>query len=185
MITPEQKIKRNLRIANWLTVSVMAMAVFLCMWVAYDRGLERGEKKIVEQFTLEYYKPDTTGIKTVMLSADPYDIDVAVVIGTDTAKVVKLLRYYLWDGKISAADLDARGVTFWPDSSGRGIPAVWIPKVPATPEEQGILAHELTHVTHMIMLYCGTELVPESMEAYAYLHGFLTRQFYDKCLELK
>ena len=55
MITAENKIKRNLRIANWLTVFVIAVSVFLCMWVAYDRGLERGEKRIVERFTYEYY----------------------------------------------------------------------------------------------------------------------------------
>lgn len=184
MIT-KNKLERNLRIANWLTVLVIAIAVFLCMWVAYDRGVERGEKRIVEQFTYEYYKPDTTGIKTVMLSADPYDIDVAVVIGTDTAKAVRLIRYYVLDGKVSSANLNARGVTFWPDSSGKGIPVVWIPRVPETPEDIGVVGHELTHVSHMIMLYCGTELVPESMEAYAYLNGFLTTQFYEKCLKLR
>lgn len=185
MITTEQKIKRNLKIANWLVTTTIAIAVFLCMWVVYDRGLERGENRIVSKLTYEYYKPDTTGLKVVVLSADPYDIEVTVVIGRDTAKAVRLIRYYLLNGGIRSADLNARGVTFWPDSSGIGIPVVWLPEVPTTPDEQGVLAHELTHVSHMIMMYCGTDLTEESLEAYAYLHGFLTRQFYEQCLELK
>ena len=57
--------------------------------------------------------------------------------------------------------------------------------MPNTPEEQGVLAHELTHVSHMIMLYCGTPLTEETLETYAYLHGFLTKQFYEQFLSLK
>lgn len=172
------------KIANGVTTLLLAIAVFLCMWVIYDRGLERGEDRITTRLMIEYYKPDTTGVKTVMLTAEPYDIDVAVVIGRDTTKVVRLVRYYLWNGKISSADLNARGVTFWPDTS-LGIPVIWIPAVPTNPEEHGILAHELTHMSHLIMMYCGIPLTEETMEAYAYEHGYLTTQFYEKCLESK
>jgi hypothetical protein len=161
---------------NILATTLLALAIFLCMWVAYDRGRESNNYEL----TWKDFRPDTVGVQMFTLNADPYDVDVQVIITPDTAKAVRLLRFYVMDWSISGRDLAARGVTFWPDYSSYGIPAVWLPTATTTPEDQAVVAHELTHVTHLVMDYAGVVYSDKAEEAFAYENGYLTRQFYDK-----
>ncbi len=43
-----------------------------------------------------------------------------------------------------------------------------------------LVAHEITHAAIGILKYAGIKLVDESEEIYAYLIGYLTREFYKK-----
>lgn len=43
----------------------------------------------------------------------------------------------------------------------------------------GVLAHEITHVTYLILRDVGMELTDSSQEAYAYLNGYITEKVYD------
>ena len=45
------------------------------------------------------------------------------------------------------------------------------------------LSHEVTHVVFNILQILGMKLTDESEEAYAYLHGYITQQLYEKFIE--
>lgn len=167
--------------ANIFTTLLLAVALFICMWIVYERGVEKGQNT----FNIERFKPDTTGVKIVTLTADPYDVDVVVLIGQDKGKVAQLLRWYLWDATITPDTLNARAITFWPDSTSPGVPCIWIPEIPKDADNMGLFSHEMTHMTHLIMDYAGIVYSDEAEEAFAYENGYLTRQFYDKCSKLK
>ena len=157
-----------------------ALVLFTSLFIVYDQG-----KKVKEEVQYFNYMPDTTGIRVIHLDADPFDVDVKVVIGSDALAASKVLRYWTGDMNIQAATLNVRGMTIWPDRNIPGIPCIWIPSIPKTPDEQGVLAHEMTHIVQMLMSYVGVTLTEASEEAYAYMVGYLTRQFYEGCLELK
>lgn len=53
--------------------------------------------------------------------------------------------------------------------------------IPKTPDEFGILQHEITHIVFMIMERMGVELkIPYSDEAYTYTIEYLTKKSYQK-----
>lgn len=56
---------------------------------------------------------------------------------------------------------------------------------PTSPEYKGILAHEVFHVTSILLRSRGMSLVKESEEAYAYLIEFIYRKIIEKVEELK
>lgn len=49
-----------------------------------------------------------------------------------------------------------------------------------SPADHGVLAHEIFHITTFVLAQCGLELNDNSMEAYAYLHGYITQEIYKK-----
>lgn len=173
-------IERALKISNTLKILVIGTAVILCMWTIYNIGKERGQ----QTFNMEIFKPDTTGVKIIMLSADPYDVDVAVIITQNKRKAAELLRWYSFDNSIVPETLNARAITFWPsETTNWGIPCIWLPEIPNTPEEYGIVSHEMTHLTHLIMDFVGVVYSDEAEEAFAYENGYLMKQFYLGCLK--
>lgn len=50
---------------------------------------------------------------------------------------------------------------------------------PETPEDFGILVHEIFHCVSMILRDLGFKLKDASDEAYAYLIGYLTKKVYE------
>lgn len=53
---------------------------------------------------------------------------------------------------------------------------VWFPDKNVKKE---VLNHELFHVTSCIMMWVGIPLTRDTNEAYAYLFGYLTKEFYE------
>lgn len=69
---------------------------------------------------------------------------------------------------------DGRAVMFSTNES-----LLRIRKLPETPAEYGVLAHEIFHISANILDRVGMKLVIEiSDEAYSYLIGYLTKEIY-------
>lgn len=64
--------------------------------------------------------------------------------------------------------------------SGNDHPVIWFPFLPDSVFHVKIVAHEIFHLTHMIMDQIGCPLSQEAREPWAYLTGFLTKQIYEK-----
>lgn len=112
-------------------------------------------------------------VKHVTLNGGAFDQNVEVYISRDTAAAVVMINREQ-DLKITAADLDARGVTF---TSENGSPVViWLPST----LDNSVVAHELTHASIDIMRWASVPLTNESEETYAYMMQYLTKQLEDK-----
>lgn len=67
--------------------------------------------------------------------------------------------------------------------SNKGKPTIlWLPKIPRTSEELSNLSHEIFHIVCHITRWVTLPLSITSEEAYCYLIGWMTKQFW---LELK
>jgi hypothetical protein len=71
---------------------------------------------------------------------------------------------------------DFNGLTLQVDDS---YPIIWIPRIPRTAEEKGVLSHEVFHAVSSLFLdYVGMKLTTDSEEAYAYTIGFVIKEFW-------
>jgi len=116
------------------------------------------------------------------MTAAVYDTDVYVIISEDTLQALMFLRSFLQDTSLVTKDLDVKGVVF---SNPGHPPVMWIPKIPRTPEEMGVVAHEMFHLVACIMDYVNIPLDDSSEEAYAYMYSHLNEQFWTKIEEYK
>lgn len=57
---------------------------------------------------------------------------------------------------------------------------IWFPFLPSTDEKWSVVHHELFHATYSVMDWVNIPLSQDSEEAYAYLLGYITNQFYKK-----
>lgn len=58
-------------------------------------------------------------------------------------------------------------------------------RFPSTPNDHGILAHEIFHIVDFLLGRIGLTLTDSSGEAYAYLLGYITEQIYRHLKHLK
>lgn len=64
--------------------------------------------------------------------------------------------------------------------SNGGHICIKIEKWPTTPENMGVLAHEIFHAVELIMDHIGMKLTSDTSEAFAYLVGYITKKIYTK-----
>jgi hypothetical protein len=76
---------------------------------------------------------------------------------------------------------ECRGRTWHNITGGQTI--IRIPKKPETPQEIGTLSHEIFHGVDFIFRRIGISLSDNSNEAYAYLIGYVTEQFFNKIIK--
>jgi hypothetical protein len=121
--------------------------------------------------------------KHFVIYLDIYDFYVHFCIGDKdkTLKHVnKLLQLPDIQNNLAAFDLnhmDKKGLRFRREGY---IPVVWLPRVPKTTEELGTLSHEIFHVTCDVCRHVSIPLTEYSEEAYCYITGYLTKQFWEK-----
>lgn len=118
----------------------------------------------------------------VPLVVYPYDIWFSV--GESDKKFINYLGEriqdeYLVDLKedaISVMRPTLRGRTFHHLVGGQTI--IRLPKVPVTSLERGVVSHEIFHAVDYILRRINMPLTDSSCEAWAYLIGYVTEQFY-------
>lgn len=124
-------------------------------------------------------EPKKDNFKTFMMNTEIYNAGIRVVITDDTLRAANFVRAHFNDSTISSTwFIKARGVTLF-DRKGTQPPIMWMPSVPDTPSKKGTAAHEIFHLVYILMDYRGIPLSDISNEAYAYLIGYLTKQFYE------
>lgn len=64
--------------------------------------------------------------------------------------------------------------------SDGGLIVVWLSCLPTTDEEWSVVHHELFHAAYEVMDWIGIPLTPQTEEAYAYMIGYITNEFYKK-----
>ena len=116
-----------------------------------------------------------------IIDLEVYPFDVMVSFNESDKKFVKRLKRYGEDGQ----DLEMEGLRS--ASSKRGY-AVMLPSnvtilrlnfYPRTPNDFGMLAHEIFHVCEFIMERIGAKVNKETSEPFAYLLQYVTEKVYD------
>jgi hypothetical protein len=112
----------------------------------------------------------------------PYDIMFSVGQSNKaflrSVKAVFQNAYYvdLKEDAIANLPKECRGRTFHHLIGGQTI--IRLPSKPITPEQFGTVSHEIFHAVDFIFRRIGLQLTGQSDEAYAYLIGYITEQFY-------
>lgn len=112
------------------------------------------------------------------LQGDTFDMDVRVLITDDTAYAREFVREHL-DSSVTTEDFNSRATTF--GTKDGESPIVWFSKT----DDQGVVAHELFHVTLDIMKWANIPLGDSTEEVYSYELQHLTNQFYKQLNKLQ
>lgn len=116
-----------------------------------------------------------------IISIDLYDRDLMVHLGGKKELKHVLKRYHdkeTINYILKEVDFNSNGYTLY--NSGKGVYLVWMPSIPSTSKDIGVLAHELFHAAIGIMTAIGVEPSESSEESYAYLIGYLTKKVIDE-----
>ena len=70
-----------------LVTLLLAVVIFSCMWIVYNRGVEEGQNT----FSIERFKPDTTGLVTELIMTGYGAEDVIALEMTDNVRHYGLL----------------------------------------------------------------------------------------------
>lgn len=117
-------------------------------------------------------RPKPVPFQTFEITGGTFDLDVTVIVTSDTAMAAKYLINNI-DTSYKSTMLDARGVTFIGETGTK--PVVWLSTL-----DKEIVNHELFHTTSAILKWAGVPLTQETDEVYAYELQYLTKQFYEK-----
>jgi len=162
---------------KWLLIA--ALFISLCVSIGYVFNHDKSSVKKYQQIQ-DTFIVDTVNkkfFKIFTINADPYNVDVIVIMSNDTVLALNTARIILEDKDLKIGDFNVAGLTMF----NPGYPiVVWLPVIPQSVYEVGTANHELTHVVTTIMLYAGIPLNYTTQEAYAYEMGYLSRQFYAK-----
>ncbi len=127
-------------------------------------------------FTLSGQTPkEEKYFKAFTMSGGTFDTNVGVIITNDTLKALEVISYLHQSLDVTMEDFEVRGICFSSDA----FPTImWLSKPPETIEEISIANHELFHLTSDILRWANVPLDESSEEVYAYMLGYLTKQFY-------
>ena len=114
--------------------------------------------------------PTSETVNTLTLNSGPLDLDVKIIITSDTSLALRYVRSNL-DSTVTAEDFDSRGTTF-PSIDGKS-PIIWLPNA----DDAAVVQHELFHATIDVMKWGGVVLNEDTEEVYAYELQYLTAQF--------
>lgn len=120
----------------------------------------------------------TTRSQFFYLQGDTFDMDVKVLITDDTAYARAFVREHL-DSSVTSNDFNSRATTF--GTKDGESPIVWLSQA----NDQGVVAHELFHVTLDIMKWASVPLGDSTEEVYSYELQHLTNQFYKQLNKLQ
>jgi len=115
-------------------------------------------------------KIDVYQDQVITLNGCTYDIDVTVIVTADTEKAMEFVVENT-TSSITSEDFLASGTTF---SDEEGNIIVWL----SSPQDKGVISHELLHATISIMSWAGIPFNESTEESYAYELQYLTNQFY-------
>lgn len=116
-----------------------------------------------------------------------YPFDIMFSVGESDKKFKKSVKEHMrkfhrpvqGEDNILHLEPECRGRTWHHLEGGQTI--IRLPKKPETPQEFGTLSHEVFHAVDWIFRHINIRLSGYSDEAYAYLIGYITEQFYLKC----
>lgn len=112
------------------------------------------------------------------INCGSFDIDFHFIIGDNPKEIVsKLKDMYGKNKKIKVSYFTDRGDFV----SIPGIPPIlWIPKIPQTPEEYGVLNHEISHLIFYIMQWANIKINEETEEVFSHQMQYLSTIIYEK-----
>lgn len=111
--------------------------------------------------------------KVITLSGGTFDIDVTVIVTSDTSIALRYVRENL-DPNATSEDFDARAVTF--QTIDGKPPIVWL----SDTDDMSIINHELMHASIDVLRWAGINFTDDTEEAFAYELQLLTDQFYKR-----
>lgn len=118
------------------------------------------------------------------VSTGTYETDLYIVVTADTnlarTSIDTIIKGTDADTSYSFANAEAE--TFY---NGQWPIAIWIQKIPSTPEEYGTLNHEMLHATIGVMRATSIPLTDESEEAYTYEMGYISEQILARFRKIK
>lgn len=116
-----------------------------------------------------------------IVSIDLYQQDLLVCFG-DKLELHDALAPLIGEGEACkvCSDIPRSSVGRTMVDEERGVYFLWLPQVPSTAAQLGVLAHEIGHAAIGIMQKIGASLSPESEEAYTYLIQYLTERICEK-----
>lgn len=109
------------------------------------------------------------------IKIDLYNYLVEVVITSDLEKAKEFVSKRLNDPYIQVEDFHAAGKVF---KKKRYAPIMWLPFTPVDNVSLSVVSHEIFHLVHYLMSHVGMDLDDSSEEAYAYVMGYITKQFW-------
>ena len=110
--------------------------------------------------------------KQFVINGGEFDLDVRIIITTDTAYALKYVRNNL-DSSVKSEDFDSRATTF--TSINGKAPIIWMPNT----NDISIINHELLHATIDITKWANVPFSEDTEEVYAYELQYLSKNFYD------
>ncbi len=119
--------------------------------------------------------------KQFYIDAGTYDFGINFCITPDLQKAVKFINYKLKLPNsdrlaIKTTELDSLGMCI---CSNGYCPIVWLPAYPITPQQFGILFHEIFHAVCDCMQWAHIQLTQSSEEAYCHLISHITKKFFE------
>lgn len=113
-----------------------------------------------------------------------YPLDVMFSAGEDNNVLFrKLTNAGVDKQEVKLADYEETGIArYCLFKSGQSL--IRIKAIPRSPQDYGLLQHEIFHCVTAVMWRIGMRLkIKTSDEAYAYLVGYLTEQIYKACAD--
>lgn len=107
-----------------------------------------------------------------------YEFRIGFVIADDLSKAVKFINWKYETDFCTVQHLsNANGMCM---KRAGYIPIIWLPKIPVTPEEIGVLNHELFHAICHCMRWASIPLGEDSEEAWCHLIKYVTKKVYQR-----
>jgi len=114
-----------------------------------------------------------------------YDFDIMFSVGESNYQIYKAVEQRLKDEDFKIFQDDEMLFKMPETTNGRtvhnligGQTIIRLRSKPKNPQGYSVLAHEIFHAVDFIMRHIGITLSPDSDEAYAYLIGYVTREFF-------
>lgn len=111
-----------------------------------------------------------------------------VSVGESDSQLEKNIQRYTGKKRIKELELAMYGEKLCEGKAvmfSSGLAVLRLRKMEWTVQDCEVLQHELFHITHFIMRRVSIGLNGKTHEAYAYLHGFLTKEIYGKLVKFR
>ena len=141
-----------MKLAINIVFSILTILALIKLWNVVSEKVQFGDQFVIE--------------------GGNFDLDIQVIITTDTAYALSYVRENL-DSSAKSSDFDSRGTTF-PSINGNP-PIIWLP----TAQDVAINNHELLHATIDVMNWASVPFSPDTEEVYAYELQYLSTQLYN------
>jgi hypothetical protein len=110
-----------------------------------------------------------------------YPFDLMVSIGESFEELKRKVHHRVLEEDIPVfADFNCEGLGHTMILMKTGATILWVRKYEKTPEWRASLAHEVCHAAQFLMHRIGITHSNDSLEAYAYLRGYITKKIYEK-----